>query len=175
MSARTRIRTRTPDGRKATATRASLPHPARRPKRIQRKRVKGWTMPRGAVYVGRGSRFGNGWIIGEPHPDTGAPITREDAFTLYAASLAGASRASTAIIQKHLAGRDLACYCRLDQRCHADLLLVVANDPDPIESGDLFAPENADEAAPRDRDDADPLTDALRTAARPAAPKEARA
>lgn len=29
------------------------------PERIQRKRVKGWRMPEGAVYVGRGSRWGN--------------------------------------------------------------------------------------------------------------------
>ena len=29
------------------------------PKRIQRKRTKGWRMPEGAVYVGRGSRWGN--------------------------------------------------------------------------------------------------------------------
>ena len=26
-----------------------------------------------------------------------------------------------------LAGRDLACWCKLDQPCHADLLLVLAN------------------------------------------------
>ena len=29
------------------------------PKRIQRKRTRGWRMPEGAVYVGRGSRWGN--------------------------------------------------------------------------------------------------------------------
>lgn len=29
------------------------------PQRIQRKRTKGWRMPEGAVYVGRGSKFGN--------------------------------------------------------------------------------------------------------------------
>lgn len=29
------------------------------PKRIQRKRAKGWAAPEGAVYVGRGSRWGN--------------------------------------------------------------------------------------------------------------------
>lgn len=29
------------------------------PQRIQRKRVKGWRMPEGAVYVGRGSKWGN--------------------------------------------------------------------------------------------------------------------
>ncbi len=31
------------------------------PKRIQRRRVPGWRMPEGAVYVGRPSRWGNPW------------------------------------------------------------------------------------------------------------------
>ena len=29
------------------------------PQRIQRRRIKGWRMPEGAVYVGRGSKWGN--------------------------------------------------------------------------------------------------------------------
>ena len=33
------------------------------PKRIQRKRTKGWRMPEGAVYVGRPSRYGNPWVV----------------------------------------------------------------------------------------------------------------
>lgn len=34
------------------------------PVRIQRRRVKGWRMPRGAVYVGRPSKWGNPYRIG---------------------------------------------------------------------------------------------------------------
>jgi hypothetical protein len=30
-------------------------------------------------------------------------------------------------IREHLAGHDLACYCPLDQQCHADVLLEIAN------------------------------------------------
>ncbi|WP_194821269.1 DUF4326 domain-containing protein [Micromonospora sp. S-DT3-3-22] len=30
-------------------------------------------------------------------------------------------------IRTHLAGKDLACWCRLDQPCHADVLLEIAN------------------------------------------------
>lgn len=33
------------------------------PKRIQRKRTKGWRMPPGAVYVGRPGPFGNPFTI----------------------------------------------------------------------------------------------------------------
>ena len=30
-------------------------------------------------------------------------------------------------IRRELAGRDLACWCPLDQPCHADVLLEIAN------------------------------------------------
>jgi hypothetical protein len=30
--------------------------------------------------------------------------------------------------RRELRGRDLACYCPLDETCHADVLLEVAND-----------------------------------------------
>lgn len=33
--------------------------------RIQRRRAKGWRAPEGAVYVGRGTRFGNPYKLGE--------------------------------------------------------------------------------------------------------------
>jgi hypothetical protein len=34
------------------------------PKRIQRKRTRGWRAPKGAVYVGRGTKWGNPFRIG---------------------------------------------------------------------------------------------------------------
>ena len=35
------------------------------PRRIQRRRTKGWRAPHGAVYVGRGSRWGNPYRLGD--------------------------------------------------------------------------------------------------------------
>lgn len=35
------------------------------PARVQRRRAKGWRMPEGAVYVGRGSKWGNPYRIGD--------------------------------------------------------------------------------------------------------------
>ena len=35
------------------------------PKRIQRKRTKGWRMPDNTVYVGRGSKWGNPFTVKE--------------------------------------------------------------------------------------------------------------
>ena len=33
-------------------------------------------------------------------------------------------------IRRELGGRDLACWCPLDQPCHADVLLTIANAPE---------------------------------------------
>lgn len=85
------------------------------PKRIQRKRTKGWRMPEGAVYVGRGSKFGNPWSL-DLHSAT-------TALACYSAHIA----AKFAEIRSELRGKDLACWCPLDQPCHADVLLEVAN------------------------------------------------
>jgi hypothetical protein len=34
------------------------------PVRIQRKRARGWRMPRGVIYVGRPSIYGNPYVVG---------------------------------------------------------------------------------------------------------------
>ncbi|MDQ0809887.1 hypothetical protein QFZ63_001601 [Streptomyces sp. B3I7] len=135
------------------------------PRRIQRRRIKGWrltdatTNPLGAVYVGRGSKWGNpctqirtpaldgseweregrlgktsGQWHGFWHPDGTTTshlvqdATREQAVAMFRRwvedrpSLAEAARAE-------LAGRDLMCWCPLDEPCHADVLLELANQP----------------------------------------------
>lgn len=38
-----------------------------RPIRIQRKRSKGWKMPENTVYVGRPTKYGNGFKAGDIH------------------------------------------------------------------------------------------------------------
>ena len=91
-------------------------------------------MPEGAVYVGRGSRWGN-------------PFRWESPGTLVALERGEIARA--AIVESpadavqmfrdfifpfdadlsELRGKDLACWCGLDQPCHADVLLEWANAP----------------------------------------------
>ena len=41
------------------------------------------TAPADAVYIGRGSPYGNPYIIGAPHPLTGLPMTRDDVCDLF--------------------------------------------------------------------------------------------
>ena len=38
-----------------------------------------------------------------------------------------AERFDAAALHRDLAGRDLACWCKPDQPCHADVLLELAN------------------------------------------------
>lgn len=92
------------------------------PRRIQRKRSKGWRMPPGSVYVGRGSKWGNPYPVSER-------ITVEQAVQGYAFAVrAGYDNVpGPDEIRAELADKDLACWCPLDQPCHADVLLKIAN------------------------------------------------
>lgn len=99
----------------------------RKPRRVQRRRTKGWNMPSTAIYVGRPSPWANGWQIGEPDPDTGVPMTRRDVIERYRRMLEEASPQSLTRLRERLGGHDLACWCAPSQDCHADLLLAYAN------------------------------------------------
>jgi hypothetical protein len=122
------------------------------PERIQRRRIKGWRMPAGAIYVGRPTKWGNPWGIGadglvlgpgmffSADPD----MTQQMIVAMYAdwlelGNLAPAlmtggkylrlveQRQSIIEALPDLRGHDLACWCPLDQPCHADVLLELAN------------------------------------------------
>jgi hypothetical protein len=99
------------------------------PKRIQRKRTKDWKMPDNAVYVGRPSRWGNDNKVGDPYPFTeGHPCTLEDVIWLYEVDMRTMDTiGGLDAFLAPLRGKDLACWCPLDQPCHADVLLKLAN------------------------------------------------
>jgi len=105
-------------------------------------------MPEGAVYVGRPTRWGNPWAVGdecEIHFADGYTIpwciTIEIAVTAYRDVMdlrlsfpdRPAHPEDDAITQAwidgvaELRGHDLVCWCPLDQPCHADVLLELAN------------------------------------------------
>lgn len=92
----------------------------RMPKRIQRKRTKGWRMPEGAVYVGRPTKWGN--------PFTNGP--KGENVLNFRALVAKGNRNYLRELKRTLRGKDLACWCPLDQSCHADVLLELANKPE---------------------------------------------
>lgn len=118
--------------------------------RIQRSRAAGWRIPAGAVYVGRPSRWGNPIPLSDvgqqfPSLDTrqvATLVVRDFEVLARRGSLgfpnwrhAGGKRGPVAWtypprqeIRAELAGRDLACWCPLDEPCHADVLLKIANE-----------------------------------------------
>jgi len=125
------------------------------PKRIQRQRMKGWRMPEGAVYVGRPSKWGNPYRVGAQFFDRlgeeDHTITREKAVELFRRNCdwraSTAPDAPRAAYIEHLRGKDLACWCPLEDEngnrvpCHADVLLEWANQPEPAPQPLHFAPE----------------------------------
>jgi hypothetical protein len=117
------------------------------PKRIQRKRTKGWKMPANAVYVGRPTKWGNPFVVHGDHMLHGRAQTMAPSVALgcfRAAVHQGAwfsqplpwpkgkipdQLTTVEEVQRELRGKDLACWCPLDQPCHADVLLEIANAP----------------------------------------------
>lgn len=116
------------------------------PGRIRLSRAKGWRMPANTVNVARPGRFGNPFTI-EKAIDSGyATAATAQAFVVecfgdwIGPSQRGqdqwqgpeSDKAKRAIIDglPTLRGKNLACWCALDQPCHADVLLEMANAPE---------------------------------------------
>lgn len=110
-----------------------------KPQRIQRKRTKGWRMPANTVSVGRlgyarPGPYGNPFVVG-------CDGTAEECVAKFRAAwersltLAEMQPRSPPmpfgypVYLGPLRGKNLACWCKLDQPCHADVLLELANAP----------------------------------------------
>ncbi|SFT52996.1 protein of unknown function [Geodermatophilus amargosae] len=121
----------------------------RTPRRVQLSRARGWRKPPGTVVVARPSRWGNPFRVGEtymwpagedgtgwPLPTHREPGDHEDGVRVvrcpdrataveWYRRWADSAHAEQA--RQLLAGRDLACWCPVDEPCHADVLLELAN------------------------------------------------
>ena len=124
------------------------------PHRIQLRRTKGWRLPEGAIKVDRTTPWGNpfkveydgwdeapGWYV-TSHIGHRERVNRRSDGIVRAVELHkewlketrrqtfhDQLRPDPIDIMKGLRGRDLACWCPLDQPCHADVLLALANAP----------------------------------------------
>ncbi len=87
-----------------------------KPIRIQRKRTKGWRMPENTLSVTRPGKWGNKWRIQDG-------FTIEESLAIYSEW----AKDNVSQIKKELRGKNLACFCPLNQKCHADILLELAN------------------------------------------------
>ncbi len=96
----------------------------RAPIRIQLSRRKGWRKPEGAVVVARPTKWGNPYQAGQDGDGDRAYLVG-----LFAAYLERPERADLlCTIRNELRGKDLCCWCPLDQPCHADVLLRIATE-----------------------------------------------
>jgi hypothetical protein len=92
------------------------------PRRHQRSRKKGSRLPEGVVCVTRPGKWGN--------PFSDAETFRTHLKLALDGNICQESDKSIESIAKNineLRGKDLACWCALDQPCHADVLLEFAN------------------------------------------------
>ena len=98
------------------------------PKRVQLRRTKGWRMPPNTVRVCRPTKWGNPYRVGDYDWRKLCFIeTRAEAVRLYVER--GCADAAAEAARALLRGKNLACWCPLDQPCHADVLLDIANAP----------------------------------------------
>ena len=117
-----------------------------KPVRVQRKRTKGWKMPENTVYVGRPTRWGNPFKIGRyyaigvigylsPCSEDSIKAAANDSKYVYVDSREKAVELFEKYQNglkfppsyKEIKGKNLSCWCPLDCKCHADVLLELAN------------------------------------------------
>ncbi len=119
------------------------------PKRIQRKRARGWKLPPNAVTITRPGYWGNPYVVGmtvgevlakdaamwdwgglRDLPDDHKLTAQEcvDAYEKWIHCKVGDSGFTLAYeASVRLRGRDLVCWCAEDQPCHGNPLLRAAN------------------------------------------------
>lgn len=90
------------------------------PGRVTLSRRRGYRKPASAVVVARPSRWGNPHRVGDLGRDEAIARFRDD---LHAGRLVF----TVEDVRRELRSRDLACWCKPDDTCHADVLLEVAN------------------------------------------------
>jgi hypothetical protein len=116
-----------------------------KPKRIQRKRTKGWKNPPNTVYVGRPTKFGNPFVAGKivsfvplivaliaragtdfyHELETGIKVRDVNhSLLLYKKYITIFNKG---YIRGQLRGKNLSCWCKIGDPCHADILLKIAN------------------------------------------------
>lgn len=106
------------------------------PIRIQRKRTKGFKMPENTVYVGRPGKWGNPFkvgkflcgcrSVGECSHNLLYVSTAKEAVECFEYDIQERLKSGLLDITE-LKGKNLACWCKIGDPCHADVLLKMAN------------------------------------------------
>jgi hypothetical protein len=136
---------RSEDDPELTAFEALGYHGPRRrgPVRVQRRRTKGWKMPPNTIAVTRPTFWGNPFVVGSycrlsdsgswmrsligPQPGFALIEDRTQAAEWFRRLAERWTAPRVARCINELGGKNLACWCPLDEPCHADVLLEIAN------------------------------------------------
>lgn len=107
------------------------------PIRVQRKRIKGYKLPENTVSVTRPGKWGNPFKVGEIMWDPRVegmslttPQSVEQCVELYRIYMESGLKKKGTWMSKdihELRGKNLACFCKIGEPCHADVLLELAN------------------------------------------------
>lgn len=95
------------------------------PDRIQQKRTAGWRKPENTVSVARPGKWGNPFRVGDLW--CSVPIKTNAELVSAFRKLCDDNPSYAHEAQQELRGKNLMCFCPLDQPCHADVLLELAN------------------------------------------------
>lgn len=108
------------------------------PSRVQVKRKKGFRLPPRTVYVGRPTKWGNPYR-------PGTNVTPAQAVAKYRGFLR--ERPDLMMALPELKGKNLACWCKPDAPCHADILLELANEKPSHRRGRRLQPRRQSRAS----------------------------
>lgn len=100
------------------------------PKRVQLRRTKGWRMPENTKKVTRPGPFGNPFKVHSKDDEMGLKKTAAQAVEDFENWL-WTQPDLCVRIRKELRAKNLACFCKLEAPCHADVLLKFANEDIP--------------------------------------------
>ena len=112
------------------------------PKRIQLKRTKGWRLPKNTMVVSRPSIWGNPFSVVDviEHYEGDKRAAQADCVRSFEQLIDNVGSVEelgrnayyylkAKVIRKALRGKNLACWCKPGEPCHADVLLRIANEP----------------------------------------------
>ena len=106
------------------------------PTRVTLSRAKGWRMPENTVKVDRRTVWGNPFTVGDrvqvtPDDPIAVCFSQAEAVEAYRYLINLPMMATfREKVAEHLRGKNLACWCKPGQPCHADVLLELANAPE---------------------------------------------
>lgn len=114
------------------------------PERVRLSRAKGWKMPANTVSVARPTQWGNPYKVGRDGTAAECVNKYRRHLTPYrygdTLDVFYLSEANLRAVRNDLAGKNLACWCRLDEPCHADVLLELANSAVPYNANSSAKP-----------------------------------